>query len=42
MEYFHGSTIKGLTELKPFASNYSNLKQPHQQGSRRTYLCNIK
>ena len=28
MEYFHGSTIKGLTELKPFASRYSNLKQP--------------
>ena len=28
MEYFHGSTIKGLTELKPFASYYSNLKEP--------------
>ena len=28
MEYFHGSTIEGLTELKPYASNYSNLKRP--------------
>lgn len=28
MEYFHGSTIKGLSELKPFASQYSNLKEP--------------
>ena len=28
MEYFHGSIIKGLTELKPFASNYSNLEKP--------------
>ena len=28
MEYFHGSTVKGLAELKPFASNYSNLKTP--------------
>ena len=28
MEYFHGSTIEGLTELTPFASQYSNLKEP--------------
>ena len=28
MEYFHGSKTKGLTELKPFSSNYSNLKKP--------------
>ena len=28
MEYFHGSTIEGLTELKPYTSNYSNLKRP--------------
>ena len=28
MEYFHGSTTKGLTELIPFSSNYSNLKKP--------------
>lgn len=28
MEYFHGSTIEGLSELKPFASQYSNLKEP--------------
>ena len=28
MEYFHRSTIKGLTELKPFTSYYFNLKKP--------------
>ena len=28
MEFFHGSTIEGLTELKPFTSYYSNLKKP--------------
>ena len=28
MEYFHGSMIKGLTELKPNASPFSNLKEP--------------
>ena len=28
MEYFHGTTVKGLTELRPFASDYSNLKKP--------------
>lgn len=28
MEYFHGTTVAGLQELRPFASPYSNLKQP--------------
>ena len=28
MEYFHGTTMKGLSELKPFASQYSNSKEP--------------
>jgi hypothetical protein len=28
MDYYHGTSIKGLTELKPFASPYSNLKEP--------------
>lgn len=28
MEYFHGSIVKGLSELKPNASEYSNLKEP--------------
>ncbi|MBE5784943.1 MAG: hypothetical protein E7330_04005 [Clostridiales bacterium] len=28
MEYFHGTITAGLTELKPFASPYSNLKEP--------------
>lgn len=28
MEYFHGSTKKGLTELKPYASPFSNAKEP--------------
>ena len=27
MEYFHGTTIKGLSELKPFASQYSYAKK---------------
>lgn len=28
MEYFHGSIQKGLTELKPNASQFTNVKQP--------------
>lgn len=28
MEFFHGTTRKGLTELKPYASPFSNLKEP--------------
>lgn len=28
MEYFHGSIQKGLTELKPNASRFTNVKQP--------------
>lgn len=28
MEYFHGSTVCGLTELRPFASASSNLREP--------------
>lgn len=28
MEYFHGSIKKGLSELKPIASPFSNLKEP--------------
>lgn len=28
MEYFHGSLKEGLTELRPQASPYSNLKEP--------------
>lgn len=28
MEYFHGSIIGGLSKLQPFASQYSNLKEP--------------
>lgn len=28
MEYFHGTIRKGLTELKPNASPFSNLKEP--------------
>ena len=27
MDYYHGSTIKELKELIPFASPYSNLKE---------------
>jgi hypothetical protein len=27
MDFYHGSTISGLTELRPFASPYSNLKE---------------
>ena len=27
MDYFHGTSIVGLTELKPFASPYSNLQE---------------
>jgi hypothetical protein len=27
MNFYHGSTVSGLTELKPFASPYSNLKE---------------
>ena len=27
MDYYHGSSIIGLTELKPFASPYSNLQE---------------
>ena len=28
MEYFHGSVKAGLIELKPYASPFSNLKDP--------------
>lgn len=28
MEYFHGTIVKGLSELKPKASPFSNLKAP--------------
>lgn len=28
MDFYHGTAINGLTELKPFASPYSNLKEP--------------
>jgi hypothetical protein len=28
MDYYHGTSIKGLTELRPFSSEYSNLKEP--------------
>lgn len=28
MEYYHGSITKGLTELKPFSSAFSNLAEP--------------
>lgn len=28
MEYFHGSVVQGLSELKPHASPFSNLKEP--------------
>ena len=28
MEYFHGTIVKGLSELKPNASPFSNLKEP--------------
>lgn len=28
MDYFHGTITKGLSELIPFASPYSNLKEP--------------
>jgi hypothetical protein len=27
MDYYHGTTYEGLTELKPFSSPYSNLKE---------------
>ncbi|MCL2363750.1 MAG: hypothetical protein FWC71_03700 [Defluviitaleaceae bacterium] len=27
MEYYHGSSVLGLTELKPYASLYSNLQE---------------
>jgi len=27
MDYYHGSSVKGLTELKPYASPYSNLSE---------------
>ena len=27
MDYYHGTSIKGLTELRPFSSEYSNLKE---------------
>ena len=28
MEFFHGTTVRGLSELKPHASAFSNLKEP--------------
>ena len=28
MEFFHGTTVGGLSELKPYASPFSNLKEP--------------
>ena len=28
MDFYHGSTVGGLTELRPSTSWYSNLKEP--------------
>lgn len=28
MKFYHGSTVKGLTELQPHTSCYSNIKEP--------------
>ena len=28
MDFYHGTIVKGLTELSPFNSPYSNLKDP--------------
>lgn len=28
MDFYHGTAVRGLTELQPFASPYANLKEP--------------